>query len=185
MIKLNDNVFLFKTESGEVVPCSLYDLEFELQGSLPKELERYDLYQIARAVAFFFNEELGQNVIDLKDFASILEQLINSIPFTENPDVFSSRKNPVTKTYELPDLWNKDAGLELSFFNELREIITSDVSKFDCLRFNGLSECVKAIVGAKRWSKKCSRLADEIVEFLRLIFAKNSYVHGKMLIIVK
>jgi hypothetical protein len=35
------------------------------------------------------------------------------------------------------------------------------------VRFRGLRGCVKQLAGARRWSHRCERLQDQIVEYLR------------------
>jgi hypothetical protein len=37
----------------------------------------------------------------------------------------------------------------------------------EVLRFRGLRICVKQLIGAKRWSRRCQRLNDQIVDYLR------------------
>ena len=35
------------------------------------------------------------------------------------------------------------------------------------MRFRGLRGCVKQLSGAKRWSNRCEKLSEQIVEYLR------------------
>jgi hypothetical protein len=35
------------------------------------------------------------------------------------------------------------------------------------LRFRGLRGCVKQLAGARRWSARCEKMQDQIVEYLR------------------
>jgi hypothetical protein len=63
------------------------------------------------------------------------------------------------------------SGYELTFFRLLKQRIEpallNGVSNFD---FHGLHPCVRHLKSAKRWSRSCSQLRNEIVEFLRAQF---------------
>ena len=56
----------------------------------------------------------------------------------------------------------------LAFFPELRnQLRTQLTASPDLLRFEGLRGCVKHLLGARRWSRRCQNLNDQIVEFIR------------------
>ena len=58
--------------------------------------------------------------------------------------------------------------LELFFFPRLRDELRAQLRQSPrVLRFRGLRGCVKQLAGARRWSVRCEKLQDHIVEYLR------------------
>ena len=59
-------------------------------------------------------------------------------------------------------------GYELSFFQLLKERVQPALSnRASNLDFHGLKQCVRNLQSVKTWSRSCSELRNEIVEFLR------------------
>ncbi|MBV8329108.1 MAG: hypothetical protein JOZ61_01430 [Verrucomicrobia bacterium] len=59
-------------------------------------------------------------------------------------------------------------GYELAFFRLLEERIQPALSDRACaVSINGLQPCVRKLQSAKTWSRDCTRLRSEIVNFLR------------------
>ena len=57
---------------------------------------------------------------------------------------------------------------ELFFFPRLRGELRAQLRRTPRLvRFRGLRGCVKQLAGARRWSLRCERLEEQIVEYLR------------------
>jgi hypothetical protein len=51
------------------------------------------------------------------------------------------------------------------------------------IRFRGLRGCVKQLAGARRWSIRCQRLSDQIVDFLRQCLTTESGVQPCALVV--
>jgi hypothetical protein len=88
------------------------------------------------------------------------------------PQVMHSAEpsSPSVLEFDLTDLASNAAseGFELLFFPQLREELRRNlVQSPSVLRFHGLRACVKQLEGARRWSQRCQKLHDQIVEFLR------------------
>jgi hypothetical protein len=65
-------------------------------------------------------------------------------------------------------------GGELLFFPRLREEMRQQLSQSPRLvRFNGLHDCVKRLVGARRWCDRCRAMSDQIVGYLRQCLDEN------------
>ena len=59
-------------------------------------------------------------------------------------------------------------GCELFFFPRLRDELRTRLRQAPrVLHFRGLRGCVKQLTGARRWSVRCEKLQDHIVEYLR------------------
>ena len=59
-------------------------------------------------------------------------------------------------------------GFELLFFPRLRHELRTQLRQSPrVVRFRGLRGCVKQLAGARRWSHRCEKLQDQIVEYLR------------------
>jgi hypothetical protein len=59
-------------------------------------------------------------------------------------------------------------GSELFFFPSLRNELRRQLSQSPrVLRFHGLRDCVKQLIGTSRWTPRCRKLADRIVEYLQ------------------
>jgi len=57
---------------------------------------------------------------------------------------------------------------ELFFFPRLRAELRQHLQQSPrVLRFRGLRSCVKQLAGARRWTPRCRRLEDGIVDYLR------------------
>jgi hypothetical protein len=66
------------------------------------------------------------------------------------------------------------AGGELLFFPRLRQEMRQQLSQSPrLLRFNGLHDCVKRLVGARRWCDRCRAMSDQIVGYLRQCLDEN------------
>jgi hypothetical protein len=59
-------------------------------------------------------------------------------------------------------------GFELSFFPLLRSEVRRHLRLSPrVLRFRGLRGCVKQLAGARRWSRRCQSLEEQIVLYLQ------------------
>jgi hypothetical protein len=64
---------------------------------------------------------------------------------------------------------------ELAFFPRLRVAVQAQFQLTPgFVRFHGLRDCVKSLLGAERWSPRCDYLRDQIVEFLRRTLSKET-----------
>jgi hypothetical protein len=58
--------------------------------------------------------------------------------------------------------------LELFFFPKLRDELRQQLRQSPrVLRFRGLRGCVKQLAGARRWSARCEKMQEQVVEYLR------------------
>jgi hypothetical protein len=166
MIQLHADHLIFLLPNGESVPCPVELVVQELIDSttaaLPLELVRHT----AAALLHYFRHDLQRVSVTLKEFGQALEKVLRSLGC--DPEIVAP---PATPPAEL-DLRALAAltgdGFELGFFSRLRAEFRQRMGGApQTFRCHGLRGCVKRLTGARRWSPRCQRLSDQIVDFLR------------------
>jgi hypothetical protein len=116
----------------------------------------------AIAVLHYFREELGRTSVTMAEFSEALEQSLSNLGFKIKPA--QSDPSRVAEADLLRLAFQSGKGCELFFFGCLREEVRRklDLSP-EVLCFRGLRVCVKQLTGAKRWSRRCQSLNDQIV----------------------
>lgn len=174
MIRLRSDCLEFELSNGEKVPCSAQSVTVELIGPALEMLEPHIVENAAAAVLHYFRVELEKESVTLSEFTSALETALRGLGINVTCDAAS----PVTNGLDTPRVMRQadlrelaaEAGkeFELGFFNRLRDTIRRTMSEQPTqVRFSGLRSCVKQLSGARRWSPRCQRLQDQIVEYLR------------------
>lgn len=168
MMQLNPDHLVFKTTNGENIPCSVELVAVEMMGDAVSLLDPELIRNASAAVLHYFKTELGCHSVTVGDFSLALEKVLRGFGL-----------NVKTSTEEEKSVRVADADLralataagksfELSFFpclrNEMRRKISEEPH---VVRFNGLRECVKQLLGAQRWTQRCQVVSDQIVEYLR------------------
>jgi len=174
MIALASDCLLFETSSGESVPFSAEMISVELTGEGIGVFDPEFLKNAASAVFHYFKHDLGRITVTVGEFAGALEKVLRG---------FGLESEPETKNYAQQRVVNSDLrrlasesgkGFELFFFHRLRDEMRHQLSQDpQVLRFRGLRSCVKQLTGAQRWSPRCQKLQDQIVEFLRNCFTSD------------
>ncbi len=74
--------------------------------------------------------------------------------------------------------------LELFFFPHLRDELRAQLSQSPrVLRFRGLRRCVKQLTGAQRWSARCEKMQEQVVEYLRGCLTAEPEQNGCALVV--
>ena len=165
MIALSSNCLLFQLSNGESVPCSAEMICVEIVGGANCLLDPEMLRHAAASVFHYFKNDLERETVTVGEFAGALEKVLRNLGFTIHTgcgsrDVFES---------DLRLLSNESGGsLELYFFPRLRHELRLQLRHSPrMVRFHGLRGCVKQIARARRWSGRCEKLKEQIVEYLR------------------
>ena len=164
MIQMHEDYLVFKTADGDMIPCSVELIAHELVSN--STIEPEVVRQAAAAVLHYFKHDLGRNSVSIAEFTLALEQILASFGFNVKPAIPSL---PIIPTADLRQLVS-DSGeaFELAFFQSLREELRRKLADSSgVLDFQGLRDCVKQLLGAKRWSGRCQILSDQIVDYLR------------------
>jgi hypothetical protein len=126
------------------------------------------------AVLHYFKHELQRQSVSLGEFVQALEKVLRSFGLSVHAD------SPSQPPPQLPALTVLESdleelasnathhGFELLFFPQLRKELRRNLDQSpNILRFHNLRDCVKQLAGARRWSRRCQSLQDQIVDFLR------------------
>lgn len=166
MIQLHPDYLLFATGDGDAIPCSAELVAVELIGESASELDPQVIRHAAAAVLHYFKHDLGRSFVSVGEFSQALEKVLKGFGFSvvteEDPE----------ESFAVADLGvlAEDSGkaFELAFFPKLRAVLRRSLETSpECVRFDGLRDCVKQLTGAKRWNSRCEALSDRIVAFVR------------------
>lgn len=177
MIQLHSHCLVFETANGEHIPCSVEDVSVEVIGEAVDQLDHDIVRQAAAAVLHYFKVERKQTIVTIAEFTAALEEVLRGLGLivtsTEQKPA-PALAGPVAET-SLDDLAAETGdGGELLFFPRLREEMRQQLSQSPRLvRFNGLHDCVKRLVGARRWCDRCRAMSDQIVGYLRQCLDEN------------
>jgi hypothetical protein len=166
MIQLKADCLMFKTETGDQIPCSAEWVTLELMGETALQVDPELIRNAAAAVLHYFKDELNRQFVTVAEFVMALDQALRGVGLTVFADMEPKKRVAESDLRVLAADAGK--GCELFFFPCLREEVKRKLEQSpEIVRFNGLRGCVKQLTGAQRWSGRCERLSDQIVEFLR------------------
>jgi hypothetical protein len=178
MIALAYDCLLFQTSSGESIPFSAEMISVELTGDGIGTFDPEFLKHAASAVFHYFKHDLGRMTVTVGEFAGALEKVLRGFGLESEPDD-CVEKCPAERRVLKSDLrqlaCESGKGFELVFFPRLRDELRQQLLLDpEVLHFRGLRSCVKQLTGARRWSRRCQSLQDQIVEFLRNCFTTEA-----------
>jgi hypothetical protein len=168
MIALQSDHLIFQLVNGESIPCSAEMITIEIAGNSEGLLDPEVLRHAAASVFHYFKAELKRESVSVGEFALALEKVLRNLGLTLYAD------DPPTLPQSLPQadlgVLAREAAdsLELFFFPRLRDELRSQLRQSPrVLRFRGLRGCVKQLARARRWSPRCEKMQEHIVEYLR------------------
>jgi hypothetical protein len=170
MIALSSECLLFQLSSGESVPCSAEMISVEIIGCTNKSLDPEVLSNAAASVFHYFKVDLARETVTVGEFAQALEKVLSNLGFALRAGAFET--SPLSEQILEADLCliarESADSLELFFFPRLRDELRTQLRHAPrVLRFRGLRGCVKQLARAQRWSNRCEKMQDQIVEYLR------------------
>ncbi len=175
MILLADNFLFFQLPSGESVPFSAEMISVELADGTSDPFSHDFLEHAAASVFHYFKHDLGRKTVSVAEFAEAFESVLNGLGLKlHSGRVAGPTDDSANRDLEMLAFHAGGAG-ELAFYPRLRTAVRAQFQITPRLvRFRGLRNCVKSLLGAERWSPRCDRLRDQIVEFLRRTLSKES-----------
>ena len=181
MIALRTDCLLFELTSGESVPCSPEMISVEIVGGTDSLLEPELLHHAAASVFHYFKIELDRETVTVGEFSLALEKVLHHLGYV----IHAGGPDAEIRDTDLARLIRETgASLELFFFPRLRDELRVQLRQSPrVVRFRGLRRCVKQIAGARRWSHRCERLQDQIVEFLRQCMDSEAEKPGCALVV--
>jgi hypothetical protein len=168
VILLHSHSLVFKTSDGDLIPCDAEEVTIELIGDAVNKLDTNVVRQAAAAVLHYFKTEREQEVVTILEFTTALERVLRKLGLKVISGE-SSRANDKIIEADLVDLVaDEGAASELLFFQRLKDNFSDLLAESpNLVRLSGLRPCVKSLVGARRWGKRCAGMSDQIIEFLR------------------
>jgi hypothetical protein len=167
MILLRPDYLLFETSEGQVVPCSAELVAVELIGEAIDRLDAELVRQAATAVLHYFSQDLGYKTVSVGQFADALETALTKLG-VQVKSAGAEQPGEIAMSDLRALVSRADKAFELGFFPKLRDELRARLESCPrTVRFFGLRACVKELMGVRRWNRRCQRLNDQIVEFMR------------------
>ena len=164
MILLSDNHLIFKLPNGESVLVSADTICVDFMGDSGGRFDTEFIRAAASAVFHYFKNDLNYDSVTLSEFSGALEKILRGFALEAAP---AEPAAPDTEA-DLRLLAAEAGRTELLFYSRLRDEVRSQLRDSPgWLRFRGLRGCVKQLAGARRWSPRCRRLQEQIMEYLR------------------
>jgi len=175
MIHLRPDCLVFKMSSGENIPCSAEKVTIELMGDSAEFVDQGLIKEAAETVLHYFKTEMKCQTVSVAEFSRALEHVLKGLGL-EVTSADQEAPGALIVDSDLTQMARASGkGFELTFFPLLREEMQLQLGKSPCLvRFWGLRDCVKALVGAKRWTLRCQALSDQIVDYMRNCLANEN-----------
>ena len=168
MIALQSDCLIFQLTNGESVPCSPEMISVEIVGDSDGNLDPEMLHHAAASVFHYFKKELERETVTVGEFASALEKVLRRLGLTMHADGFAAahagddrdrpgpvrariRRQPGTFFLPAPARRIADAAPPVAAHGAL--------SRAARLR--------QATAGAQRWSARCEKMQEQIIEYLR------------------
>ena len=170
MIHLRSDCLVFEMPDGDAIPCSAEAITFEIVGDGAALLDPEVLRHAAAAVLHYFREELERDYVSVAEFTLALSRALRGLGVNVAPDDGEPTAEVASGPGADLSVIAREAGggLELIFFPRLREELRQQLARSPRrLLFRGLRGCVKQLAGARRWSRRCQSLQDQIVDYLR------------------
>jgi hypothetical protein len=184
MIALSSDHLIFELTNGESIPCSAEMITVEIAGNAEGFIEAEMLRHASASVFHYFKIELQRQTVTVGEFAIALEKVLRNFGLT----LYADEPPPLTKQILEADLGvlarESADSLELFFFPRLRDELRTQLRQSPrVLRFRGLRGCVKQLARAQRWSHRCDKMQEQIVEYLRGCLTAESNQAGCALVV--
>jgi len=168
MITLASDCLVFELTSGERVPYSADMVSVELDSESAELFDSEFVHHAAKAVFHYFKHELGRQSVSVGEFTGALEKVLCGFAATAENSPARPPRGRVLES-DLHRLARESgAACELLFFARLRAELQRHLRQEPrMLRFRGLRRCVKQLIGARRWGRRCRNMEGEIVAYLR------------------
>ena len=165
MILLARDCMVFRMSNGESIPISAQAVSVEIVGGNVADLfDSEFLEHAASAVFHYFKNDLGRESVTVGEFTLALEKVLTEF----QQSAATKETSRIGTQADLRELATETNHAELFFFPRLRDELRIQLQHSPGLiSFRGLRGCVKQLVGARRWSSRCRKMENQILEFLR------------------
>ncbi|SPE53323.1 conserved hypothetical protein [Verrucomicrobia bacterium] len=184
MIALASECLVFQRPDGESIACSPESLSTELLGESAKFLDSEIVRHAAKAVFYYFKHDLGRQSVSVGEFAQAMEKALRGLDRTAQQ--VAGQLTSVKRVLELDlfGLAGEVGGGELFFLPRLRAELREHLERRpQVLRFRGLRNCVKLLLGAQRWTRHCRHLEERILGYLDQCLSAEAGPHELALVV--
>ena len=184
MIELHSDCLMFQMSDGEAIPCYAELVTVEMIGNEEGLLDTELVRNATRAVLHYFKVEMGRTSVTVGEFSNALASVLRRFGLiVKSTSAKTPRRILESDLRQLACQCGK--WFELSFFPRLRDQLRQQlIQSPQVVCFTGLRSCVKQLAGARRWSGRCQKLNDQIVEYLRQCLAAEPSVGNCSLLVV-
>jgi hypothetical protein len=122
---------------------------------------------VTESISAFLQQEFDENVVTIARLEKAVQSVLQVIGYSDVAERF--RTLPPPARLRLDEIARRaGSGYELVFFGMLREGLREILgSPAGQVEIGGLHDCVKTLCSAKNWSRDCSVMLGEIVDFIR------------------
>lgn len=182
MIRLRADCLIIQISGGEQFPCPVEVVTTELIGKAVDWMSPEAIQNVTAAVLHFFREEQDREAVSVAEFAEALESVLQNLGYSVKT---AAKRKRMIRNANINDLIRESEGdLELAMYlrlrSEMKHLLKNTPSE---LRFSGLHGCVKRVLRARRWSRRCQTLSDQVVSFMRQCF--DEHAAADCLLVVK
>ncbi|MBU6409459.1 MAG: hypothetical protein KGR98_03630 [Verrucomicrobia bacterium] len=168
MIATQSDCLFFKLANGESVPCSVDMISVEITNPSVSQVDPETLRHATASVFHYFKNELERQAVTVGEFAGALEKALRQLGYAIHAGVVESHWGGVLETDLVTLARSGGNSLELFFFPRLRCELREQLRQSPrVVRFSGLRGCAKQLAGARRWSGRCEKIREQIIEYLR------------------
>ena len=166
MILLAHDCLFFELPNGDRVPLHSDHIIVEVRSGPAEGFDAEMVGHATAAVFHYFKHDLERLTVTVAEFSDALERVLRRLCLIWEQG--ASRAPGAEWAADLDSLAREVGGMELAFFAGLRKTLRHGLAtKPGQIRFRGLRECVKRLVGTRRWTERCQAMHEQIVEFLR------------------
>ena len=182
MIRLRSDCLIIQISGGEQFPCPVEVVATGLIGKAVDWMSPEVIQNVTAAVLHFFREEQDREVVSVAEFSEALESVLQNLGYSVNAAVKQKR---MIRNANINDWIRESEGeMELAMYLRLRlemeRLLKNTPSE---LRLIGLHGCVKRVLRARRWSRRCQVFRDQVVSFMRQCF--DEHASADCLLVVK
>ncbi len=182
MIRLRSDCLIIQISGGEQFPCPVEVVTTELIGKAVDWMSPELIQNVTAAVLHFFREEQDREAVSVAEFAEALESVLQNLGYSVNA---AAKRKRMIRNANINDwIRESDGEMELAMYLRMRlEMERLLQNRPRELRLRGLRGCVKRVLRARRWSRRCQVLSDQVVSFMRQCF--DEHAGADCLLVVK
>jgi hypothetical protein len=175
MIRVHSDCVFVQGQGDDLLAGASHEVMVEFETNPRTFLDPELVHHAAAAVLHYFKHELGRSSVSVGEFSMALERVLRGFGLNVKAVSSVDRALLVAESDLRKLACDSGRGVELIFFPRLRrEVRERLLQRPRIIRFQGLRGCVKQLVGARRWTHRCQRLNDQIVDYLRLCWSSEA-----------